>query len=376
METADTAPTHQPCAPVALRWLTLRLVIRKSPVSLLTLLCLIEIVGLFVLIVGPRRFELALRDLGAAAAFRVLDASLELSPTGSDAAGSGPAPLREALRLAHAGNPAAAQSWFASRVELTTWIGGEPQRATLSAGQVKDWLTYASPSLTFERERLDNASGETVETLRVSAGNLQWSGLASYKLIYQARSRNGQIVALTLYYDPAAVGVVRSALPSLAARGSPAFVGDALALVGLFLPVGPGIWLLVRRPRRTRLGLAVVAVPLLAGLVTFGVSLASPDWNDVGLVVPGHDLYRAHAALGSIVEDVDGPDRFGAIQWTKAASHAENAAEVSRTAAGIARARRQSADPASLDVLLCDLTKHGSPTVRDAVTQAGVGCPW
>jgi len=130
--------------------------------------------------------------------------------------------------------------------------------------------------------------------------------------------------------------------------------------------------LILIRPVRIVLYLIVVALLALAAAMV--VTLTAPAATPLGRLAPGPVAYSVHASLGIALNTLGLSPAGAATQWSRAASHASNPAEVDQAARGIARARERSAADWRIDDVLCEAYSHGAPEVRTAILAANVPC--
>jgi hypothetical protein len=86
--------------------------------------------------------------------------------------------------------------------------------------------------------------------------------------------------------------------------------------------------------------------------------------------------YPAHAVLGLALEGLDCDPLATGLQWLKAAAHARSAVDVSRAAAGMARAELRSSDVGRFRTRLCAFVgrTYARPEQASAVREAGLTC--
>jgi hypothetical protein len=119
----------------------------------------------------------------------------------------------------------------------------------------------------------------------------------------------------------------------------------------------------------------VLAIMLLAsgaGVVIPQVLAATSAPVAEGAALPDTLRYTLHAVAGRLLNTLGGAAEAAAVQWVKAAAHAQSPAEVEQAAQGIANARRR--DRATVDPVLCEQAAHGAPQVRQAIARAGLPC--
>ena len=155
----------------------------------------------------------------------------------------------------------------------------------------------------------------------------------------------------------------------------PPIAGIALAASALALPAIVGSVIL--RPRRRHVAALLLAPLLVVVAVRIGLALWRPvetPVNELAGLLPDQAVYAYHATLGDLSNGLGLSPEGTALEWVKAASHADSASEQARAARGIAEARARSGGSLALDAALCEEYAHGSDPVRDAVTQAGARC--
>ena len=116
---------------------------------------------------------------------------------------------------------------------------------------------------------------------------------------------------------------------------------------------------------------------MLAFVLWAALLLDSPNASPLGKILPDRVLYETHAAVGDFLNRVDGSPSAAAIQWVKAASHANSPADVQRAGEGVDTALRRetdSRDANRLGRLLCGIFRHGNPAVQTAIRATGLPC--
>ena len=101
-------------------------------------------------------------------------------------------------------------------------------------------------------------------------------------------------------------------------------------------------------------------------------SLALPEWLD-RLTERSEIAYPAHAALGTALETLNLSPAATAVQWFKAAAHAESDQHIEQAARGVAAALARDQHERMIP-LLCTLREIGDARQVQAVRQAGLSC--
>lgn len=338
--------------------------------SVIAILFLIECVGLVALFVGPRRFEHASADVVARTEFRLLRAGRVLGRPPGDPGAAGP--FDALLERLNTGDLDGARALFAPKVWAVTWLGDKSVEETLPPSGLQTWLVGIKGHLSVRREGMVRAGGVSVEAIWADADDLRSSGIVRYEVVYLVRSHNGQIDAVAAFFDPRVVHwtAPRSGIVRESPQATP---GVLLALIALIMPLVGGVVLFARG--RLGLGVAGIVFPVVAVTILASTSLGSPASSDLATLIPGPIRYQVHVISGTFLDDVNAPAPWSAVEWAKAASHAQTDADESLAARGIARSRARATNLPALDGLLCRIADTGSPRVIGAIQEAGTPCP-
>lgn len=125
---------------------------------------------------------------------------------------------------------------------------------------------------------------------------------------------------------------------------------------------------------RGRLSVGLSAIGLLLVIVASAPFILDTPGPIAPNLLPDSTSYQTHAVLGSVINSLGASPSAAGIQWLKAASHARTGGDIAEAARGIAVARERSGNAKQLDVVLCRIVEHGSPSVWAVADRARLAC--
>ena len=132
--------------------------------------------------------------------------------------------------------------------------------------------------------------------------------------------------------------------------------------------------------------LALLVVVVLAASAQAAVALARPDPGDITHRWPvpaavesftrqDWFAYRAHAVFAAGLRLAGASPEAEAVQWLKAAAHANGEAQAANVTAGVSAARGRAADPAGFDAAMRRIVAASSDEMRGRVAARVPGFP-